>query len=331
MSEKANKVWIGAFVLGALALVLVAVTVIGSGSLFSSPLRFVMFFESSLKGLTTGSPVVFRGVPIGRVSNIRISGDVDAMEFLIPVYVELDATVMKDIRQAAPGSSFAKADAAYLHTMAQRGLYGRLNNQSLLTGQLLIELNISPEASLRDAFMPMPAYNSLPVIPTIPSQFDTIWQRLSELPVDRIIHNLIDVLGKIEEILESQAVKNLPANLEAVLSEARPTLSTLNATLESFNHLAVSLQSAGGMADRQVSETLERVRRLTDAYAALAAQFERGLEGVRGVVGPNTAFVLEFARTIHEIGETAKAVRSLAGTLERNPESLLLGKGTDRK
>lgn len=328
MSERASKIRIGAFVLGALALVLIAITVISSGKLFSSSLHFVMFFESSLKGLSAGSPVVFRGVPIGRVYAIRMSGDVDTMDFLIPVYVELDTSVMKDLRHV---TSPPQVDAPYMHKMVQQGLRARLNNQSLLTGQLLIELDFFPGTRRRDSFMPVPEYDSLLVIPTIPSQFDAVWQRLAELPVDNLIRDLIQILEKIDEYLESQELKNLPANLDAVLLEARSTLNSMNTTMESFNNLAVSLAPMAGMMDKQIPQTLERARHLIDTYATLAAQFERSLENVRGVVGPNTVAVLEFTRTVREIGETAKAIRGLAATLERNPESLLLGKGAERK
>jgi len=328
MSEKPNKTLIGAFVLGALALLLLAVAVISSGRLFSTPLRFVLFFESSLKGLSVGSPVITHGVPWGRVTAIRMAGDVNTLEFLIPVYVELDTSILKDLKNLP---STPAIDAPYLNKMMQRGFRGRLNSQSLLTGQLLIELDYFPDAQRQDSFMPMPVYDSLLVIPTIPSPFETVSQRLSELPVERLVQNLIDILEKTDNILGSQAIKDLPGNLNSAVVEARATFDAINTTMRSISHLAASLDSVAGMVDKQTPGVLERARRLIDTYTALADHLERSLESVRGVVGPNTAAVLEFTRAIREIGETAKALRGLAGMLERNPEALLLGKGVYRK
>jgi paraquat-inducible protein B len=134
----------------------------------------------------------------------------------------------------------------------------------------------------------------------------------------------MDILVKVDAALDNPALKTLPANLDA-------TLEGVNAAVQSFDRLAASLTSATGIMDREIPETLARVRRLTDACAALAAQFERDLESLRGVVGPNTATVLEFTRAARDLGEAAKAVRGLAGQLERHPESLLLGKGANRK
>jgi len=311
------------FVLGALALLLLAVSVIGSGKLFAAHVRAVMFFGSSIKGLTAGSPVVFRGVPIGRVSSIRMSGNVDSMEFFIPVQVELDASVLKDMRHTAD-SAVANADGAYLRKMVQNGLCARLNSQSLLTGQLLIELDVFPDVGQRGTFMPMSEYDALPVIPTIPSQFEAIWQRFAEMPIDKLVQNFTVALANMNEILESLAVKDV----SAILSETRAILETTRMAMQSFSTLSASL---AGMVDRQVPDALDRVRRLLDAYAGLAVQLENSLEGMRGVVGPNTVSVVEFNRAVREIGEAAKAVRSLAGILERNPEALLLGKGADRR
>ena len=67
MSKSANKTLIGAFVVGATALLLLAIAVFGSGKLFQTTSRYVLFFDGSISGLSVGSPVLFRGVPVGRV------------------------------------------------------------------------------------------------------------------------------------------------------------------------------------------------------------------------------------------------------------------------
>ena len=70
MSKMANKSLIGAFVIGAVALAVIAVTIFGSGKFFQKIQTFVLFFEGSVKGLSVGSPVMFRGVKIGDVKEI---------------------------------------------------------------------------------------------------------------------------------------------------------------------------------------------------------------------------------------------------------------------
>jgi paraquat-inducible protein B len=70
VSRRANPSVIGAFVLGAVALGLAAVLVFGSGEFFEERNPFVLYFDSSVKGLQVGSPVIFQGVEVGTVTSI---------------------------------------------------------------------------------------------------------------------------------------------------------------------------------------------------------------------------------------------------------------------
>ena len=66
MSKGANKTVIGAFVLGAVALVVIAVVIFGSGKFFKTTQLYEAYFDGSVQGLDVGSPVMFRGVKIAR-------------------------------------------------------------------------------------------------------------------------------------------------------------------------------------------------------------------------------------------------------------------------
>ena len=70
MKRKANKTLIGIFAVGAAALLLIAIVVFGSGSLFKLADKYAVFFDGSVKGLSEGAPVVFRGVKIGNITSI---------------------------------------------------------------------------------------------------------------------------------------------------------------------------------------------------------------------------------------------------------------------
>jgi paraquat-inducible protein B len=90
MSKPANKTMIGLFVVGAIALIVVAIGVLGSGKLFKVSIPYVMVFEGSVKGLNVGSPVVFRGVKTGAVSNIRMRFDYATKAMTILVYSDFE-------------------------------------------------------------------------------------------------------------------------------------------------------------------------------------------------------------------------------------------------
>ena len=72
MSKQANKTLIGAFVVGATALVIAGILIFGSGDFFAERPKFVMFFEGSVNGLNVGAPVTFKGVKIGTVKEVNL-------------------------------------------------------------------------------------------------------------------------------------------------------------------------------------------------------------------------------------------------------------------
>ena len=90
MSKPANKTMIGLFVVGAIALIVVAIGVLGSGKFFTEKFTYVMVFEGSVKGLNVGAPVVLRGVKVGAVSDIRMHFDYATKGVTVLVYAEFD-------------------------------------------------------------------------------------------------------------------------------------------------------------------------------------------------------------------------------------------------
>ncbi|OPX35946.1 MAG: hypothetical protein B1H11_08400, partial [Desulfobacteraceae bacterium 4484_190.1] len=84
MSKKANKSIIGAFVVGAVVLVVTGVMIFGSGKFLSSSERWVLYFDGSIQGLKVGAPVVFRGVRIGSVSEIKLIASTNDFFIKIP-------------------------------------------------------------------------------------------------------------------------------------------------------------------------------------------------------------------------------------------------------
>ena len=90
MSKPASKTVIGIFVVGAIALVVIAIVILGSGKFFKRTFTVVCFFQGSVGGLNEGSPVVFRGVKIGSVKDIVLRADSEKLTFTIPVYIEIE-------------------------------------------------------------------------------------------------------------------------------------------------------------------------------------------------------------------------------------------------
>lgn len=234
MSKSANKTLIGAFVVGATALLLLAIAVFGSGKLFQTTSRYVLFFDGSISGLSVGSPVLFRGVPVGRVVEIRLTGDLDNLVFQTPVFIELNKK--DEGRFSVSDGDISKKE--YLDRLVSHGLRATLATQSLLTGQLMIEMDFYPRSQIPYPIKEVKEYDDVPEIPTIPSQFDNILQTLTTLPYDDIASNVLDITEGVKKILSNSGTEQLIGHIDKLVVQLQDIGTNLDKTLTSIRGLA---------------------------------------------------------------------------------------------
>ena len=89
MSKKANTTMIGGFVVGAVALLVIGVTLFGGAELFAKRYHYVSYFEEQTKGLRVGSNVVLNGVRVGYVSEIALLIDESEFTTMTRVTIEI--------------------------------------------------------------------------------------------------------------------------------------------------------------------------------------------------------------------------------------------------
>ena len=315
MSKSANKTLIGAFVVGATALLLLAIAVFGSGKLFQTTSRYVLFFDGSISGLSVGSPVLFRGVPVGRVVEIRLTGDLDNLVFQTPVFIELNKK--DEGRFSVSDGDISKKE--YLDRLVSHGLRATLATQSLLTGQLMIEMDFYPRSQIPYPIKEVKEYDDVPEIPTIPSQFDNILQTLTTLPYDDIASNVLDITEGVKKILSNSGTEQLIVQLQDIGTNLDKTLTSIRGLAEPYTKLAQD-------TDKRLSAALEQASHVLSRIDNVAKETEMTVVSARGVVSKNSTTVIELNQAIREITEAARAVRVFANTLERNPEAVLRGK-----
>ena len=145
MSKPANPKLIGAFVLGAIALIVAGIVVLGGGKLFQRRTPVVMFFQGSVTGLSVGSPVNFRGVRVGQVTNVYIRYQPDGNPSMeIPVLADLTGNNVQIVGPAAERKEIRRASAEQLRLLVEQGLRAQLALPSLVTGQATISLDFFP-------------------------------------------------------------------------------------------------------------------------------------------------------------------------------------------
>ena len=202
----------------------------------------VMYFSESINGLNVGSPVVYKGVQVGKVVNIEIMTDPKTLEFSIPVYARF-STDDDDIKILNSSQKINRR--MVLKTLIAKGLRARLTTQNLLTGQLMIELQMLPNTPI---VLQQPE-NNIRYIPQISKD-------LQDLPLKQILARADNVLSELEKGVPQllQSFTKLGDNLNAYTDKSAPqtaqTLNQLNRTLRDV--------SAASLSVKNLSDYLER-------------------------------------------------------------------------
>jgi paraquat-inducible protein B len=219
MSKKANKTMIGLFVVGALVLLIMGIVVFGSGTLFKRTNKFVLYFDGSVKGLSIGAPVTFRGVSIGTVKDISLIYDSKAGTIMLPVIVEIEQGRIK----GTPSFGELGGDKK----MIALGLRGKLEAQSFLTGQLMISFDFYPDkpAQLRGI---LKQYPELPTLPTSPD----IFELMNEMPIKEIAKNIEAATKGIDRLVNSSDLQRSIYELQDTLHETKQAMRSLRLLTE---------------------------------------------------------------------------------------------------
>ncbi|MBU1044605.1 MAG: MCE family protein [Candidatus Omnitrophica bacterium] len=206
MSKKANKTIIGVFTAGALILLIIGIVVFGSGMLFKKTNEFVLYFDGSVKGLSVGAPVMFRGVSIGTVKDISLIYDSKAGTIMLPVIIEIEQGRI----EGTPSFGEAGADKKLI----ELGLRAKLEVRSFLTGELMIAFDLYPDspAQLRNI---QKAYPELPTLSTSPD----IFAIMEQLPIKEIANNVKTATQGIDRLVNSSDLQNMFTEIkQAMLS-----------------------------------------------------------------------------------------------------------------
>src|SRR5512138_3228344 len=152
---------VGLFVIGSVALGVVAALYLGAGRVLQSRVRFVAVFSEDLAGLEVDAPVKFRGVPVGRVASIHLSmgsATEPLRELRMPVVIELNQTRIEEM-----GGEIDLSDQTAVRTLVEHGLRARLALESFLSNRRYVDLDILPAAPpARRSPVPLP-YPEIPV------------------------------------------------------------------------------------------------------------------------------------------------------------------------
>ena len=232
------------------------------------PQTLLMYFNQSLRGLTPGAPVDFRGVVIGEVKSIGVEFDRAEREFRMPVLVQ----VYPDRLRRRAGESGVESRATQqerLRFLAEKGLRAQLRNGNLLTGQVYVALDFfpkAPPARIDVTKNPIELPTIANSLDEIQSQVQEIASKLNKVPYEQIAADLRTTLASLNKTLASteQAVNrintDLTPELAAAMKDVRKTVNSAERTLADDSPLQQDMRQTL----RELTRAAGSVRVLTD-------------------------------------------------------------------
>ncbi|MBT3257895.1 MAG: MCE family protein [Deltaproteobacteria bacterium] len=351
MNGKASKTLIGAFVVGAVILIVAGLMVFGGGKFMKKTQDFVLFFTGSVKGLSVGAPVLVGGVKIGSVKSLSIEYNHKTLTFYVPVIIEVQPNKIRLIK----GKRIPIDKMVPL--LIERGLRAQLTMGSLITGQLIIELAYYPDTPVKLVGL----NKEYPEIPTIPSTFQAIFDTLKSLPLEKTLKGLMSAVKALEKILKSPEIPEILHSANLALADARklindvdsrvaPLADSVDDTLAEYRKFATNVNAQVdplmGNANNTVKDARILVKSMDKKLEILATKIAKGLEASHGAMdqaretleviqsrlGKDSPLLNQLDNTLREFSEMARSIRSLANYLSRHPEALLRGKsGSQRR
>jgi paraquat-inducible protein B len=262
--------------------------------------HWILQFEGSVRGLSEGAPVEYKGIKFGEVSDIRARFDMKTLNPIILVYIATDPEVFSVVGESR------LTQKGEMEALVAKGLRAQLQTGNLLTGQLFVDIGFHPDAPPAKV-----KYDrEYPEIPTLPAPMEMITASLSQLlnkleklPVEEITRSLKNTVQGVERLVTSEELRQSIVELNATLVNARKISADVNTTITPELYSAIS----------QLNNTLQ--------------ESQKTIAQVRNSVDQNSPLYRELVRAMKELADAAQSIRTMADYLERHPDALIYGKG----
>jgi paraquat-inducible protein B len=342
MSKKANPAVIGGFMLGAVILAVAGILLLGGGEFLKKKQMYILYFDESVKGLEVGAAVTFRGVTIGKVNAVKAIVDPEELSFAMEVLIEVDDSKFELV--TGETAETLEYDPDTDRELIEKGLRAQLETKSLVTGQLMVNMDFFPGTPIR-----LHGHEELFEIPTIPSAMGEFAKKLQRLNLDQLSAKLVSLVDGVDRKVNSpevedviltlrQGLKHMDQLIVNVNDQVKPLSAGAQTTLKDFGTLArntdqrikpLTAKAQKGLEDIQI--LVKNVNKQVDPLSTNARgaldQGKKTLATAERLIAEDSPLAVNAAVTLRELSAAARAIRVWAQYLERHPEALLRGKG----
>ncbi|MGE0395347.1 MAG: MlaD family protein [Kofleriaceae bacterium] len=310
MARASTQFRLGLFAIGGIAGVFIAALVLGWSRSREDMVRYQTYFDESVQGLDLGAPVKYRGVRIGSVSDISIA---------------------PDRRHVGVGLEVSRLDATRLGLDGdEHRLRTELATQGI-TGVKFVDIDFADPAAPSPPELPFTPPTAF--IPSRPSLLMGLQENVDvavrKLPA--LLDRSTAALESLRDFLDDARAQNLAARVGALVDNLDAATTDARAWIATASSARIPERAAEMLGDlRRVAANIDEVLGELRGTAALVASAKRATDAIGDVGRSARGTASSFESALHELAESARAVRELAELLERDPDALVRGRAKPR-
>ena len=276
---------------------------------FESEGEFLLLFEQTVKGLSIGASVEFRGLKVGRVSEISYGLVQHGDDNQTPVLIQLNKRLLE--KHFPP--ELLDEGGGGIELALRKGLRASLKSSNLLTGQRYVDMDYYPEEG-RGAMVVMDSYLVLPTVETGLGQLEervtAVIEKVNNLPIEGLVNQLEATTLAVQNTLH--VMNDKLDSTGPVIAESQATLAEMRLAL---TEMKGSLASLNGILESESTQSIP------DDVRATLAQINTSLKPLSS----DGAVYGDLRRTMDELREASRSIERLTETITDKPNALLFG------
>ena len=272
----------------------------------------VTYTTENVFGLDVSSAVRLRGVPVGRVTNIRVDPRGTIVEIDFEVFFDRLSNIGLDVRR--------------LRTITDvGGVFPNLRAQLMgnpMTGEayLLLDQPKNPPPAMELGFKP-----NRPYVPSVPSPFGMVENRLPALleQADMTLQTLRGIVARMPNSLDRS--DRFFTNTERIMHESQlPALSADSRKF--FTTTSAQIEQMRSELDGVIGTEGALIKFSEEARAAIkAADLPAATQSAREAADSSRLASDDLRRSLPAIRDSLQQLREFSRTLEEQPESVVYG------
>ncbi|OQA87892.1 MAG: Paraquat-inducible protein B [Lentisphaerae bacterium ADurb.Bin242] len=327
--QDTNKFKLGLFVTLSLIVFVAAIASMGIFDSLKPKAHLATFVEESVQGLTMGSSVKYKGVPIGRISDISIITE----NQVIRIDIQIDLTKFRQkIGDSLYNQSKISREAfySYLQGEVRKGLTCRIEPDGI-TGIKYVEMDFFKDANplMKEEIVPVGVKNNVFYMPSTPSMMANLRLSVFEILASLASIDFKGISAQAVSLLEAANKTIRDANLSALSTNMNAAIGKLDIAIENFNTSLSRKKMDKTIAD--IDEAFRSVRVLSDNLNKIAdrSSIPETTSSIRVLSDSLKDSNSSVRESLQKLNDAIDAVTDLIQYVNDNPSSVLRGKGKE--